>query len=208
MENTANRIALTGTLETLPEYSHTNHDRRFYRLCLAVERLSGAVDLLPVLAAEDILEQADLFCGGNIAVTGQIRSFNNRSPEARRLVISVYAATLTTTDAPAQNEAYLEGNVCKPPVYRKTPLGREICDIMLAVPRPYRRTDYIPCILWGRNAQQAADLLPGAKLSLSGRLQSREYVKVIEGVGHTRTAYELSVTEAEFAEAPEYAELI
>ena len=131
MENAANRIALTGALDTLPEYSHTNHDRKFYRLMLAVERLSGAVDLLPVLAAEDVLEQADLFCGERIAVTGQLRSFNNRAPEGRRLIISVYAETFTTTDAPAQNEVCLEGAVCKPPVYRRTPLGREICDVML-----------------------------------------------------------------------------
>ena len=121
MENAANRIALTGALDTLPEYSHTNHDRKFYRLMLAVERLSGAVDLLPVLAAEDVLEQADLFCGERIAVTGQLRSFNNRAPEGRRLIISVYAETFTTTDAPAQNEVCLEGAVCKPPVYRRTP---------------------------------------------------------------------------------------
>ena len=195
MENAANRIALTGALDTLPEYSHTNHDRKFYRLMLAVERLSGAVDLLPVLAAEDVLEQADLFCGERIAVTGQLRSFNNRAPEGRRLIISVYAETFTTTDAPAQNE-----------VYRRTPLGREICDVMLAVPRPYRRTDYIPCILWGKNAQEAADALPGAKLRVTGRLQSRDYVKVVDGVSQTRTAYELSVTQAEFPDAPDFLE--
>ena len=191
MENAANRIALTGALDTLPEYSHTNHDRKFYRLMLAVERLSGAVDLLPVLAAEDVLE---------------LRSFNNRAPEGRRLIISVYAETFTTTDAPAQNEVCLEGAVCKPPVYRRTPLGREICDVMLAVPRPYRRTDYIPCILWGKNAQEAADALPGAKLRVTGRLQSRDYVKVVDGVSQTRTAYELSVTQAEFPDAPGFLE--
>ena len=206
MENAANRIALTGALDTLPEYSHTNHDRKFYRLMLAVERLSGAVDLLPVLAAEDVLEQADLFCGERIAVTGQLRSFNNRAPEGRRLIISVYAETFTTTDAPAQNEVCLEGAVCKPPIYRRTPLGREICDVMLAVPRPYRRTDYIPCILWGKNAQEAANALPGAKLRVTGRLQSRDYVKVVDGVSQTRTAYELSVTQAEFPDAPDFLE--
>ena len=186
MENAANRIALTGALDTLPEYSHTNHDRKFYRLMLAVERLSGAVDLLPVLAAEDVLEQADQFCGARIAVTGQLRSLNK--------------------DAPAQNEVCLEGAVCKPPVYRRTPIGREICDVMLAVPRPYRRTDYIPCILWGKNAQEAADALPGAKLRVTGRLQSRDYVKVVDGVSQTRTAYELSVTQAEFPDAPDFLE--
>ena len=181
MENAANRIALTGALDTLPEYSHTNHDRNFYRLTLCVERLSGAVDLLPVLAAEDVLNEADLFRGERIAITGQVRSFNNRAPEGRRLIISVYAETLTTTDQPAQNDVSLTGSVCKPPIYRRTPLGREICDVMLAVPRPYRRTDYIPCILWGRSAQEAASALPGSKLHVTGRLQSRDYIKVIDG---------------------------
>ena len=197
MENAANRIALTGALDTLPEYSHTNHDRNFYRLTLCVERLSGAVDLLPVLAAEDVLEQADLFCGERIAVTGQLRSFNNRAPEGRRLIISVYAETFTTTDAPAQNEVCLEGAVCKPPVYRRTPLGREICDVMLAVPRPYRRTDYIPCILWGRTALAAAEYPIGTELTLTGRLQSRTYLKNLGETSETRTAYELSVSACE-----------
>lgn len=208
MENAANRITLTGTLDALPVYSHTNHDRKFYRFVLLVDRLSGVIDALPVLAAEDVLDAADLFSGGRIAVTGQLRSFNNRAAEGRRLILSVYAETLTTTDAPAQNDALLEGSVCKPPVYRRTPLGREICDVMLAVPRPYRRTDYIPCILWGRAAQEAAKLLPGAKLRLSGRLQSRDYIKVLDGVSQTRTAYELSVTEAEFLDDTDFSEEI
>lgn len=123
MENAANRIALTGALDTLPEYSHTNHDRKFYRLMLAVERLSGAVDLLPCWQRRTYWSRRTLFCGERIAVTGQLRSFNNRAPEGRRLIISVYAETFTTTDAPAQNEVCLEGAVCKPPVYRRTPLG-------------------------------------------------------------------------------------
>ena len=173
MENAANRIALTGALDTLPEYSHTNHDRNFYRLTLCVERLSGAVDLLPVLAAEDVLNEADLFRGERIAITGQVRSFNNRAPEGRRLIISVYAETLTTTDQPAQNDVSLTGSVC---------------------------------ILWGRSAQEAASALPGSKLHVTGRLQSRDYIKVIDGESFTRTAYELSVTEAEFLAEPDFSE--
>ncbi len=200
MEHTANRIALTGALDTLPEYSHTNHERKFYRFYLAVERLSGAVDTLPVLAAEDVLEQADLFRGERIAVTGQIRSFNNRAPEGRRLILSAYAEHITTTDAAAQNEAELLGSICKPPVYRRTPLGREICDLMLAVPRHYRRTDYIPCILWGRSAKLAASAPVGAPVHLTGRLQSRSYVKILPEGSQTRTAYELSAMQAEFPE--------
>ena len=201
MENAANRIALTGALDTLPEYSHTNHDRKFYRLMLAVERLSGAVDLLPVLAAEDVLEQADLFCGERIAVTGQLRSFNNRAPEGRRLIISVYAETFTTTDAPAQNEVCLEGAICKPPIYRRTPLGREICDVMLAVARPSRRADYIPCILWGSMAQLGAQCHTRDRFLIQGRLQSRVYTKLTPEGAQERTAYEVSALTAQAEEA-------
>ena len=206
MENTANHITLTGTLASLPEYSHQNHERRFFRFLLAVERLSGTEDLLPVLAAEDVLEQAELFEGERFTIEGQIRSFNNREPTGRRLILCVYALSMMTTDAPMQNEAVLTGTVCKPPVYRQTPLGRQITDLCLAVPRLYRRTDYIPCILWGRSAQEAASALPGSKLHVTGRLQSRDYIKVIDGESFTRTAYELSVTEAEFLTEPDFSE--
>jgi single-strand DNA-binding protein len=194
MENTANRITLRGSLAGMPAFSHENHGRKFYRFDLEVERLSGTADILPVLAPEDVLLAADLFGGSRIEVEGQIRSFNSRTGVGRKLVISVYAERMTTTDREAENSAFLEGAVCKEPIYRKTPLGREICDVMLAVARPYRRADYIPCILWGRAAQDAAALPVGARLALEGRLQSRQYVKVLPTGNETRTAYELSVT--------------
>ena len=206
MEHTGNHITLCGTLRALPEYSHSNHERRFFRFELEVERLSGTADVLPVMAAEDVLMAADLFAGGRFLVEGQIRSFNSRAESGRRLIISVFAESVTTTEQPPQNDAVLTGAICKPPIYRRTPLGREICDVMLAVPRQYQRTDYIPCILWGKNAQEAADALPGAKLRVTGRLQSRDYVKVVDGVSQTRTAYELSVTQAEFPDAPDFLE--
>ena len=200
MENTANRITLTGTLASLPEYSHQNHERKFFRFLLSVDRLSGTEDLLPVLAAEDVLAQADLFAGERFTIEGQIRSFNNREPVGRRLILCVYALSLTTTQEPMQNEAVLTGTVCKPPVYRQTPLGRQITDLCLAVPRLYRRTDYIPCILWGRTAQCAAELPVGAQITLAGRLQSRGYVKVLPEGTEERTAYELSAMELEILE--------
>ncbi len=203
MENTANRISLVGTLKELPALSHTNHERNFYRFMLEVSRLSGASDLLPVVAAEDVLMAADLFQGYQIAVTGQIRSFNSKAETGRKLIISVFAESVTTTDRAHENELTLTGAICKPPVFRRTPLGREICDIMLAVNRPYRRTDYIPCILWGRLAQQASSYAVGAALTLTGRLQSREYIKVLPDHSETRTAYEVSVTTAELAAAAE-----
>jgi single-strand DNA-binding protein len=194
MENASNRILLRGTLGSMPEFSHENHGRKFYRFELEVERLSGTADILPVLAPEDLLLATDLFEGGRIEAEGQIRSFNSRSGVGRKLIVSVYAERMATSDREAENSAHLTGAICREPVYRKTPLGREICDIMLAVSRPYRRADYIPCILWGRAAQQAAALPVGARLSLDGRLQSRQYVKALPTGNETRTAYELSVT--------------
>lgn len=197
MENTANRIQLVGTLRELPVLSHTNHERAFYRFVLEVARLSGTSDLLPVIAAEDVLFSADLFQGECIAVTGQIRSFNSRAETGRRLIISVFAESVTTTSLPHENELSLLGAICKAPVLRRTPLGREICDVMLAVNRHYRRTDYIPCIFWGRLARQTAACEVGTPLSLSGRLQSREYIKVLPGGNETRTAYEVSAATVE-----------
>ena len=152
------------------------------------------------MAAEDVLMAADLFAGGRFLVEGQIRSFNSRAESGRRLIISVFAESVTTTEQPPQNDAVLTGAICKPPIYRRTPLGREICDVMLAVPRQYQRTDYIPCILWGRTAQCAAGLPVGAQIALAGRLQSRGYVKVLPEGTEERTAYELSAMELEILE--------
>lgn len=154
-------------------------------------------------AAEDVLEQAELFEGERFTIEGQIRSFNNREPTGRRLILCVYALSMTTTDAPMQNEAVLTGTVCKPPVYRQTPLGRQITDLCLAVPRLYRRTDYIPCILWGRTALAAAEYPTGTELTLTGRLQSRTYLKNLGETSETRTAYEFSVSACE--RVPEFA---
>lgn len=202
MEYTANRVILRGSLAGLPAFSHENHARRFYRFFLEVERLSGTADVLPVIAAEDVLNTMDLSGGGRIEVRGQLRSFNSRAPSGRKLILSVYAAELETSDEGPENLVELTGALCKSPVYRRTPLGREICDVMLAVSRPYHRTDYLPCILWGRTAQAAAQLPPGAQLALTGRLQSREYVKLLPGGSETRVAYEVSAAAAEAVSAP------
>ena len=197
MEHTDNRIELCGSLAELPQFSHENHDRRFYRFVLEVERLSGAVDLLPVIVPEAVLEAMDISGGSMLAVGGQIRSFNSRMPGGRRLVISVYAEKLETCEEEARNVVELTGVVCKEPVYRRMPLGREICDVMLAVNRPYHRADYIPCIFWGRTASEVAACSVGDALSLTGRLQSRAYVKMLENGTENRTAYEVSAMTAE-----------
>ena len=200
MEHADNRAVLCGTVAESPVFSHENHGRRFFAFTLDVPRLSGASDLLPVLAAEDVLAAADLRGGETVRVTGQVRSFNNRRPTGRKLVISVYAETVEPCGDPPENSSALTGAICRPPVYRTTPLGREICDVMLAVRRRCRRTDHIPCILWGRTAQETALLPVGTVLELYGRLQSRRYVKVLDDRREERTAYEMSVMEAYRAE--------
>lgn len=194
---TVNHITLTGALASAPEYSHSNHGRRFYSFYLEVSRLSGAIDRLQILAPEELLASTCVSEGDALTVEGQIRSFNNRAPKGRKLIISVLAEAIAVTDGPHANQVLLRGVICKEPIFRRTPLGREICDVMLAVNRPYHRADYLPCILWGRCAQEVSDYPVGTVLSITGRLQSREYLKVIDGVAEQRTAYEISAVAAE-----------
>lgn len=196
MDNTTNRIILCGELASMPEYSHENHGKAFYRFALDVERLSGTIDTLQILASSSILDSIDLSGGAMLHVDGQIRSFNNRSPVGRKLLISVFAQNLYTCDDAAENQAEVTGALCREPVFRQTPLGRDICDIMLAVPRLYRRTDYLPCILWGRTAKEAAELPVGTVLHIAGRLQSRQYIKLLDSGSEKRIAYELSAIDA------------
>lgn len=200
MEQFANHITLTGCLASAPQYSHSNHGRRFYSFFLEVARLSGTIDRLQIIAAEELLAATPVEEGEGLSIEGQIRSFNNRLNEGRRLIISVLAEQMSVSSAPHDNRVTLQGIICKDPVYRRTPLGREICDIMLAVNRPYRRADYLPCILWGRCAQEVSAYPVGTPLQLIGRLQSREYIKLIDGVAEQRTAYEISAITAALAE--------
>ena len=196
MEHYINQVTLRGELHTMPEYSHDNHGKRFFRFFLQVPRLSGAVDTLPVVAEESILDSMDLSGGEMLTVTGQIRSHNQRIEGKRRLLIFVYAVSLICEDGEPINDVTLEGPICRDPVYRRTPLGREICDVMLAVPRAFRRADYLPCILWGRTAQLAASCRTRDKLRICGRLQSRGYTKLTEEGCENRTAYEISALTA------------
>ena len=198
MEYIINQIRLCGTVESPPTFSHENHGRRFYSFLLGVERLSGTLDRLRVLADWELLNEADCAWGERVRVEGQVRSFNQMTETGRHLVISVLAQTLELTDEEPDDRVTLTGTLCRDPVYRRTPLGREICDGMLAVNRGYRRTDYLPCIFWGRTARQIAALTAGARITLTGRLQSREYTKLLpEGETVTRTAYEVSAVTAE-----------
>ena len=200
MELTANHITLRGSLLSMPLYSHENHGRRFFRFYLEVPRLSGAVDVLPVIAREDVLSAMELSDGEMLTVTGQVRSHNVREDSRRRLLIFVFANLIVCEDGEPLNEVVLEGPLCREPTYRKTPLGREICDVMLAVPRAFRRADYLPCILWGRTALECAQFHTRDSLRLPGRLQSRTYPKVLESGSEERTAYEISALTAQRVE--------
>ncbi len=193
-----NQITLRGSLRELPEFSHENHGKRFFRFYLEVQRLSGAVDTLPVIAEEAIVNTVDLSGGDMLTVTGQVRSHNLREGGKRRLSVFVFAAAITAEDGEPINTVRLDAVICREPTYRRTPLGREICDVMLAVPRPFHRADYLPCILWGRIAAEAAQCGVGDQLIVDGRLQSRVYTKLTEEGAQERTAYEISALTAEF----------
>ena len=200
MEHTLNSVTLRGCLQELPQFSHENHGRRFYRFILEVSRLSGTVDLLPVIAEAQILEELDPTAGEMLTVTGQIRSHNQYVEGVRRLMIFVFAATVTAEDGEPINDVILEGPLCKEPNFRRTPLGREICDAMLAVPRAFHRADYLPCILWGRTAQEVSACHTRDRIRIYGRLQSRVYTKLTEDGVTERTAYEISALTAEILE--------
>lgn len=200
MEHSENQITLRGSLLALPHFSHENHGRKFYRFTLEVPRLSGAVDLLPVVAEESILNTIDLTAGEMLTVTGQIRSHNIRTDGVRHLLIFVFAMTIICEDGEPINDVIVEGPLCKDPNYRRTPLGREICDVMLAVPRAFKRADYLPCILWGRLAQEVSQCRTRDRVRIYGRLQSRIYTKQTEDGPQERTAYEISALTAEIPE--------
>ncbi len=197
MEHTTNSITIRGQLLELPAFSHENHGRRFYRFILQVPRLSGAVDLLPVIAEEQTVNEIDPTAGEMLTVIGQIRSHNQRDNGTRHLMIFVFATGIIAEDGEPVNDVILEGPLCKEPVFRRTPLGRQICDVMLAVPRAFRRADYLPCILWGRIAQEVSFCHTRDRIRIIGRLQSRTYTKLTEEGPIERTAYEISALSAD-----------
>lgn len=188
---TRNEVLLEGTALEAPVLSHENHGTRFYRFPLEVPRLSGTPDTLPVLLPEPLLDT--VHTEAPLRVQGQLRSFNNRSGVGNRLVLTVYAQAIQPGTGEPCNRILLSGALCKPPIFRRTPLGRSICDLMLAVSRRYGRADYLPVIAWGQLAVRAARLQVGDPLSLEGRVQSRAYRKVLEdGSIQDRVAYEVS----------------
>lgn len=200
MEHIKNSITVRGSLLELPRYSHENHGRQFYRFTLEVPRLSGAVDLLPVIAEQSLVDEIDPCAGSMLTVCGQVRSHNQRTEGTRHLMIFIFATSITAEDGEPVNDVIIEGPLCREPTYRRTPLGREICDAMLAVPRAFRRADYLPCILWGRTAQEISSCHTREIVRIYGRLQSRIYTKLTPEGAIERTAYEISALSADIVE--------
>lgn len=200
-EQENNKVALSGELVSNFEFSHEVYGEGFYVAVLASKRTSGQKDVIPIMVSERLVEAKD-WTGRFVRVSGQFRSYNKHESEKNRLVLSVFAREFEDiTDNQIEfefydnNEISLDGYICKQPIYRKTPLGREIADILLAVNRPYGKSDYIPCVAWGRNARFAGGLEVGTRLQIEGRIQSREYQKRIsDGKYETRTAYEVSIS--------------
>ena len=192
MQDTTNSVSLAGRLKGL-ELSHKIYGEAFYTFLLECARLSDKADMLPITISERLLEQHPLCDGALVSVKGQLRSYNKLVDGRARLYLTIFARELSEASATV-NEIELKGFVCKPPVFRVTPFGREITDMLIAVNRAYNKSDYIPCIVWGRNARYASVFEVGDKVTMSGRVQSREYEKQMENGDVTvRTAYEVSI---------------
>ena len=200
-----NRVFLCGSPLAEPVYSHTGRQERLFQFPLEVVRLSGAADRLNVIVREGQLADVRPARSGLLEVWGELRSFNNRSGNGgQRLVITVFARAMYPAAEPVwENRVELTGTLCRTPVLRQTPMGREICDLLLAVNRPYGRSDYLPCIAWGQNARRAAAWDTGQRLELTGRIQSRDYIKNLDGQAVKRTAFEVSAATIEPVEREE-----
>ena len=197
-----NQVIIMGEIVDDFTYSHEIFGEAFYMVNIRVERLSDSEDLIPVMVSERLLDVTKDYKGLKIEVVGQFRSYNRHEEKKNKLVLSVFAREIDFVDEMPENsktnQIFLDGFICKPPIYRRTPLGREIADILLAVNRPYGKSDYIPCICWGRNARFAGTFQVGSRCLVWGRIQSREYMKKLgEGAMEKRIAYEVSVSKLE-----------
>lgn len=194
-----NSAIIAGRLVQEMTYSHSIYGESFFDGLLAAPRLSGTEDVLPVTVSERLLDRIEICPGKNYSISGQLRSYNRHDMNANRLIITVFAKTFIPLSGEEPcNDIQLTGYLCKPPVYRKTPFSREIADLLLAVNRAYGKSDYLPCIAWGRNARFASELSVGRRLRLAGRLQSRDYQKQLpDGGFESRTAYEVSISALE-----------
>ena len=200
-----NQVSIVGTIVSDFRYSHEVYGEGFYMVDISVNRLSDMVDVIPIMVSERLVDTTQSCEGQMVYVTGQFRSYNRHEEKKNRLVLSVFARELEFVEGETEeyksNQIYLDGYVCKEPIYRKTPLGREIADLLIAVNRSYGKSDYIPCICWGRNARFASTFQVGDRCLIWGRIQSREYMKKItEEELEKRVAYEVSVSKLETEE--------
>ena len=200
-----NQVTMIGEIVSEFEFSHEVYGEGFYLVDISVSRLSDSVDYIPLMVSERLVDVTQSYIGETISVSGQFRSYNRHEEKKNRLILSVFVRELEFVDEIEDdiksNQIYLDGYICKEPIYRKTPLGREIADLLVAVNRSYGKSDYIPCIYWGRNARYASSFEVGSHVEVYGRIQSREYIKKIgEEQTEKRVAYEVSVNKIEFLE--------
>ncbi|MCD7835262.1 MAG: single-stranded DNA-binding protein [Lachnospiraceae bacterium] len=197
-----NQVTVMGEIVSEFSFSHEIFGEGFYMVDVSVKRLSESYDIIPVMVSERLLDVTESYMGMLICVNGQFRSYNRHEERKNRLVLSVFAREIefveSVEESSRTNQIFLDGYICKEPIYRKTPLGREIADLLLAVNRPYGKSDYIPCICWGRNARYANNFKVGERCAIWGRIQSREYMKKLdEEHAEKRTAFEVSVSKLE-----------
>ncbi len=201
-----NQVTIRGQVATGFSFSHEVFGEGFYMVEVLVRRLSDSCDRIPLMISERLLDVTQDYTGSYIEAYGQFRSYNRHEEQKNRLVLSVFVREVAFVeeepDGSKTNSILLDGYICKEPIYRKTPLGREIADLLLAVNRPYGKSDYIPCICWGRNARYASGFEVGEHVQVLGRIQSREYIKKLsETESQKRTAYEVSVSKLECMDA-------
>lgn len=197
-----NNAVVVGTMASELQFSHEVYGEKFFFFKLSIPRLSDTADIIVITISERFFPQLDLTIGKHFMIKGQFRSYNNFSNIGNKLILTIFVKEIKEVEdanaCPNPNSIFLNGYICKPPIYRTTPFGREIADILLAVNRSYNKSDYIPCIAWGRNAKFSQCLEIGSKLKVWGRIQSREYQKKVdEETVETKTAYEISVSKLE-----------
>lgn len=195
-----NQVTICGEIAGEFVFSHEVYGEGFYLVDVLARRLSGACDAIPVTVSERLIDVTQNYIGQYVCVSGQFRSYNRHDEMKNRLVLSVFAQELEFAEKLMDdvNQIFLDGYICREPIYRKTPLGREITDMIVAANRSYGKSDYIPCVSWGRNAKYASGLEVGSRIRICGRIQSRQYVKKLDGgSAEERTAYEVSVSKME-----------
>ena len=203
-----NQVTVMGEIVSGFTYSHQIYGEGFYMMDVKCQRLSESIDTIPVMVSERLVDVAADYRGYLVSINGQFRSYNRHEERRNRLVLSVFARELNfieeMEESSKTNQIFLDGYICKPPIYRKTPLGREIADLLLAVNRPYGKSDYIPCICWGRNARYANGFAVGDRCVVWGRIQSREYMKKVDEENlEKRVAFEVSVSKLEMVDQPQ-----